>query len=241
VEKVTYEGWPNCYRLANGQSELIVTTDVGPRLIHFGFVDGCNEFATVADHLGQSDGPDWRIYGGHRLWHAPEAQPRTYYPDNIPVKIDSHGGFTRLIQPVETTTGLQKEMDITLADNRAEVTVTHRLRNHNMWPVALAPWALSVMAPGGTAVLPLPPRGSHGENLLPSTRLNLWAYTDMSDPRWVWGEKYILLRQEPGNARPQKVGGMVTEGWLAYVHDGRLCKNLRRSTRCHLSGREFKR
>ena len=40
VEKVEYKGWPNCYRVSNGEVELVVTSDVGPRVIRFGFVGG---------------------------------------------------------------------------------------------------------------------------------------------------------------------------------------------------------
>ena len=29
---------------------------------------------------GKTGGSEWHIYGGHRLWHAPEVMPRTYYP-----------------------------------------------------------------------------------------------------------------------------------------------------------------
>lgn len=222
MEYATYGGWPDCVRLANDQVELVVTTAVGPRIIHFGFIGGANEFAVVPEQLGQTGGSAWHIYGGHRLWHAPESQPRTYYPDNEPVMVESHNQFVRFIQPIEHTTGIQKELDICLAASGAQATVTHRLHNRNLWPVLCAPWALSVMATGGTAVLPLPPRGPHNNNLLPNTRLNLWAYTNMADPRWHWGEKYILLRQEPGNPVPQKVGARLTDGWLGYARDGRL-------------------
>ncbi len=222
METINYQGWPNCVRLANDTIELIITADIGPRIIHFGFVGGVNEFATVPEQLGQTGGSEWRIYGGHRLWHAPEAQPRTYYPDNAPVAVEAHEGFVRFVQAPEATTGLQKEMDITLAETGAQVTVLHRIRNQSLWAVELAPWALSVMAPGGTAVLPLPPRGSHGDNLLPNTQLILWAYTNMTDPRWHWGEKFVLLRQEPGNTIPQKVGALVRDGWVGYARDGRF-------------------
>ncbi|HSB78388.1 MAG TPA: hypothetical protein VLM91_06355 [Candidatus Methylomirabilis sp.] len=37
VTKIAYRGWPNCYQVSNGLVELVVTTDVGPRLIRFGF------------------------------------------------------------------------------------------------------------------------------------------------------------------------------------------------------------
>ena len=49
-----YRGWPNCYRLSNGLIDLIVTTDVGPRVIRFGFVGEENEFKEYDDDGGQA-------------------------------------------------------------------------------------------------------------------------------------------------------------------------------------------
>ncbi len=220
TEKINYGGWPNSYRLANNSSELILTTDVGPRIIRFGFVGGENVFAEFPSMLGKTGGSDWRIYGGHRLWHAPEIAPRSYQPDNEPVTLEQHDGFVRVIQPVEARTGIQKEMDVRLATDRPAAQITHRLRNCGLWPVDLAPWALSVMAPGGTCVFPIPPRGSHSENLLPTNVLTLWAYTDLSDPRWTLGRQYVLLRQDPQAATPQKIGAAVPDGWAGYVRGG---------------------
>ena len=222
LEKTEYRGWPNCYRLSNGVIDLIMTTDVGPRVIRFGFAGEENEFKEYDDAAGKKDGDEWRIYGGHRLWHAPEAKPRTYYPDNSRVALEQHGDLVRLVQPTEPTTGIQKEIDIRMAPADAQVEVTHRLCNTNLWAVELAPWALSVMAPGGTAIIPLPPRRSHQESLLPTNTIALWAYTDMTDPRWHWGRKYALLRQDPNLDTPQKAGVMVTDGWAAYARAGHV-------------------
>lgn len=224
-EKVGYAGWPNCYRLANDRVELVITADVGPRVIRFGFVDGPNMFANFDHELGQTGEAEWRNRGGHRLWAAPESHPRTYYPDNDPVTVEEHAGFVRFIPPVETANGIAKEIDFALDDDTGRVTVTHRIRNTGAWPVELAVWALSVMDEGGTAILPLPPRGSHTDNLLPVNTLTMWAYTNMADPRWTWGEKYVLLRQDAQAATPQKCGAMITNGWGAYAnHDALFVK-----------------
>jgi hypothetical protein len=222
MERIAYKGWKDCCRLANDRVELVVTTEVGPRIIRFGFIGRDNEFREFEATLGKTGGGEWRIYGGHRLWHAPEAEPRTYAPDNDPVEVEKHKHFTRFIQPVEASTGIQKELDVDLSETDAHVEIIHRLRNTNLWTVELAPWALSVMAPGGRAILPLPPRGPHPKHLLPTNTLTLWAYTDMSDPRWKWGERYILLRQDPRAAVPQKIGAMITDGWAAYARAGHL-------------------
>jgi hypothetical protein len=221
-EKVAFKGWENCYKLSNGTLELIITGDVGPRIIHLGLAGGENMFAEFEEMIGQTGGDQWLIFGGHRFWHAPELQPRTYYPDTNPVDVRYDGGVVHVVQPTEPTTGIQKELDITLDDSAAKVTVVHRLRNHNQWAVELAPWALSVMDAGGTAIVPVPPRGSHSENLLPTHTITFWAYTNMADPRWTWGEKYVLLRQDPAATVPQKAGYMVPNGWTAYANKGNL-------------------
>ena len=222
IDKTSYKGWRNCYRVSNGFVDLIVTTDVGPRIIRFGFVGEENEFKEYDGMVGETGGAEWRIYGGHRLWHAPEARPRSYYPDNVPVAWEEHAGFVHVVQPTETTTGIQKEIDIRLSAREAHVEVTHRLRNANLWAVELAPWALSVMAPGGRAIIPLPPRASHQESLLPTGVIALWAYTDMADQRWLWGRKHVMLSQDRAATTPQKAGFMVVDGWAAYAREGHL-------------------
>lgn len=222
MKQLPFLGWENCIQLSNSKIELIVTADVGPRVIHIGFVGDENHFATIQAQLGRTGGSEWNSYGGHRFWLAPEEQPRTYYPDNHPVMVEDHGSFVRFIAPVETTTRMQKTLDIALHPTEAKVTITHTVQNLNPWTVELAPWALSVMAPGGTAVIPLPPRGSHQGNLLPTGHLVTWAYTNMADPRWTWGEQYILLRQDPEATTPQKIGWNCVDGWMGYVRNGRF-------------------
>ena len=222
IEKVSYGGWDNCYRLSNGIVDLIITSEVGPRIIRYGFIDGANEFAEFEEQMGRTGDTEWNIYGGHRFWHAPESHPRTYEPDNAPIIIEELEGFIRTIQPTETTTGIQKMMDISLAPDSTHVRVVHRLKNHNVWAINLAPWALSVMDTGGKSIIPLPQKQAHGAVLLPANTLTLWAYTDMSDPRWTWGNRYITLQQDDTATTPQKVGARVPDQWIAYANRNRL-------------------
>jgi hypothetical protein len=79
------------------------------------------------------------------------------------------------------------------------VTVTHALANADLWEVELAPWALTIMRGGGTVIVPQEPKGTHADNLLPVRPMVLWAYTDLTDPRFSIGL---------GNR----------QGWAAYAH-----------------------
>jgi hypothetical protein len=44
----------------------------------------------------------------------------------------------------------------------------------------------------------------------------------MADPRWTWGDNYILLRQDPNASSPQKFGMSSSQGWAAYARHGHL-------------------
>lgn len=217
IDKTPYKGWPNCYRITNGEVELVVTSDIGPRVIRYGFPGGQNLFWEEAKSLGKTGSSEWQLIGGHRIWHAPEAMPRTYSPDNGPVEVKVEGSALRATQPVEPGTGIQKEIVVRLSESGSGVEVRHKLTNRNQWPVELAPWALSMMAPGGTGVSGFPPRGKHPEVLAPTHPLVMWAFTDFSDPRWKITKKYLILRQDPKNGDPQKAGFFHTNTWAAYL------------------------
>src|SRR5260370_20442348 len=71
VEETAYKGWPHCWRVTNGEVELIVTADVGPRIIRYGFVSGQNLFKEFPDQLGKTGEKGFQLRGGDRVWKAP--------------------------------------------------------------------------------------------------------------------------------------------------------------------------
>ena len=221
-ERVAYAGWNHCVKLSNGKIEMIATTDVGPRIIRLGFVGGQNLFHEYKESLGKTGGKEWENYGGHRLWHAPEAIPRTYWPDNDPVKTEWDGKTLRLIPPPETGNGIQKEIEVTMDPKENSVKLRHRIINLNPWEIELAVWSLSVMAQNGRAILPQEPFIPHEEYLLPARPVVLWHYTQMADPRWIWGSKYIQLKQDPAAKTKQKIGILNKQAWAAYYLNGDL-------------------
>ena len=222
AEIMNYRGWGKCYRLANSLVDLVVTAEVGPRIIRYGFLGHENEFKEIEEDMGKKGGDEWRMYGGHRLWHAPEAVPRTYVPDNSPVNVLEENGGLRIIQPIELTTGIQKEIEIYLDEYKSHARIVHRLRNAGLWQVELAVWCISMLEAGGTAIMPLPLRRPYPEDLLPNSSLVLWAYTDLTDSRYKFGKQYLLIRQEPDHRNPLKLGANVPDGWVAYARGGHL-------------------
>ncbi len=217
IEKIAYQGWPHCYRISNGEVELIVTSDIGPRIMRFSFIGGVNLFKEYEDQLGGANEPEWQLRGGHRIWAAPEDAKRTYATDNAPISVEVSGGVLKATSNIEADSGLEKQMEIHLAPTGTTVTVVHRLRNTLPWPIELAPWALTMMTPGGMGITGHPPRATHQEVLQPTHPLVLWAFTDLSDPRWKFTKKYLMLKQDPENKEPQKIGHFNPDTWGAYL------------------------
>lgn len=221
-EKREYCGWRESYWLSNGEVELVVPSEIGPRVVRYGFVGRQNVFHNFPHALGKSGEPQWQNRGGHRLWVAPEDPAISKALDNGPVEITAENLSLLVRQPVEPESGVEKQIEITLAPTGTRVSVHHRITNRNRWPVRFAPWALSVMRPGGTAITGLPPRFRHDERLLPTNPLVMWGYTDFSDPRWRFTRRFVLLRQDPGAQFPQKTGLFNENAWGAYSVNGDL-------------------
>lgn len=219
VTKTEFLGWPNCVKISNGIVELIVTTDVGPRIIHFGFVGGPNHMKVFDDQAGKVGSDEWMSYGGHRIWHSPEEKPRTYDEDNLPCewKKIENGIWTRSV--MDPWVQVEKEMDIVLDPSSTQVTINHRITNRNAWDIEYSVWCLTVMAPGGREIIP---QIVDGPELLPNRSLSLWTYSKMNDPRVSWLDKYILLDQDTQATTPFKVGLPVPDGWAAYANFGQL-------------------
>ncbi len=207
-----------CHALENEQLKLLVMRSAGPRILSFGFKNGDNLFAELPDVRIDDFGNDaFHFYGGHRLWHAPEEPRRTYLPDDFPVDIVAAENGLTVTQKTEAQTGLQKMIEIRLPGKSPQVIITHYLTNQGLWPVTCAPWAITQLKPGGTAILPQTRRDT---GVLPNRSLVLWPYTDMVNPNVRWGSNYILLDAELDS--PFKIGFPNPRGWLGYWWNGTL-------------------
>ncbi len=163
---------------------------------------------------------DFHFRGGHRLWHAPEAMPRTYAPDTGEMKITDLPNGVILETQTEPGTGIRKRIEIRLAADKPSATLTHTLINDGLWPVELAPWTITQFRLGGTAILPMPVGNVDAAGLLPNRQISLWPYTRLNDPRLSLRDDYVIFKADA--LPPFKLGYFNPHGWLAYWLDGIL-------------------
>ncbi len=217
VAKVAAFGWENCARLANDHAELIITLDVGPRILSYQAIGGSNVLRTFPAQLGKGGEASYQVRGGHRVWVSPENE-FTYAPDNGPVRFAIKEPDT-IVASAEVTDPrkIRKEMTVSLAAKGSTVRVEHRAVNEGPEPVTVGTWGLTVMAAGGWQIIPQPELVEHREgDFQPDRVIVPWRYTDLSDSRWKIGRRFWFLRPELG--RPAaKVGFAHRERWVAHV------------------------
>lgn len=231
MEITPYRGWSNNLRISNPNAELIITLDVGPRIISYRLPDGINALKNYDSMMGGTGEAEWQLRGGHRFWLAPEDLTRTYFPDNRPVRWEAIGErAARFTPPPEEQYGVQKEMEVRLGAKGTRIDITLRVSNIGSAPTELAPWGPTVMAPGGIEIIPLPPKKNHPghpknarspADYAPNQELILWPYFDFADTRWTFGARYIFLRQDV-NRGPTKIGLAHRMGWVGYLNSGVL-------------------
>jgi hypothetical protein len=231
IEEIAYNGWKNNLRLRGPKTELVITLDVGPRVIRYALHDGPNVFVELKEQIGGADETEWMIRGGHRFWTAPEAE-HSYDLDNKPVTWKKLGDdAVELTQAPSKEFGFQKTMIVELLPGDEEVVrVTHRLTAIGDQPLEVTPWALSVMEVGGMCVVPQPPadlhpsefpdgRATKPEEFLPNRAFVLWPFTDLTDGRYQFSEHFLRLYQRMG-LPATKLGLAFASGWIAYENKG---------------------
>jgi hypothetical protein len=224
IQQIEYLNFPNCLEISNAAARLVISTDFGPRILFYGLAGGENILGLHLDAKVETRLGEWRPYGGHRLWIAPENMPLAYAPDNEAVEYFIENDFSvRLFQPLENATRTQKEIIVSLSENGSGATIEHRITNYGKKRIEIAAWALTIMRAGGVAIVPNEDFRPYGaETLLPVRNLTLWSYTDLTDPRWRFEKNSIRLRVDENLPDAQKIGVLNRKGWAAYARENLL-------------------
>ena len=212
-----HANYGKCAVLRRGGVKVMVTLDIGPRIIWFGTeelnfmnedidrnVSKGGEFFDT--HYGK--GATWYLYGGHRVWKSPE-DLETYTPDNFPVEVaerECGGTFT-----CRVAKWLDYSLDLDLSED-GTLTVRNTVTNKSARRT-LAVWGLTVVRKGGTLVLPL---NAPVDDLNPVWNLVTWPYNDPADERLAVKDGYLTLRQTE-REDAIKIGTFAKKGEAYYV------------------------
>lgn len=204
--------------LANQFFRIECLAEAGPRVVRLIPARmGENLFAELPDASTTSPRGEYHFFGGHRLWRAPENPNRTYIPDDAGVQLKEMDNGIKLIGAEEPGTGLRKAMSIQMSSSQPYIIIRHKIENRGRSTVRLAPWAITMLRPNGTAILPQQTGSLDSDSVLPNRRLVLWPYSRWNDSRLRLGDQFITVRPD-GTTGPLKLGYFNPHGWLGYVY-----------------------
>jgi len=211
IDKVSYKGWKQAYRLTLGEAEMIVVTEIGPRVLSLS-VGGENLLFNDPDTLGAGQGDaEWHIYGGHRLWISPERE-QTYAPDNAPCEVAIEGETLLAKAPPERGTKLQSALRIA-ADGQCFV-VDHLVTNTGEFLQSGSVWALTCVVPAGKVCFPWGRPGPwHTKKILFWRNWSTHS-SDVTSRQWQMGPDLFVI--DP-TGEEGKVGTANYEGWMALA------------------------
>lgn len=208
--------------IEGGDLRLNLTQSVGPRVIALQVNGDRNLFAELPDETLECPGVgDYHLYGGHRLWYAPEIPSRTYLPDDEKVEIQEVENGIKAIQSPEPGTGIQKSIELAFGSRPSEVVVEHTIRNGGREPIECAPWAITQLKSGGVAFLPQFEGHINGNPYLPNRSLVIWPYTDIGSASLGISNSMVTVSSKIENGA-LKVGLPNPAGWIAYWIDQTL-------------------
>ena len=205
--------------IENEYFQVECLAEAGPRIVRLVPIwMGENLFAETPDLLRTTPAGEFHFHGGHRLSIAPETVAHSYVPDNNGLTIENKTNGVRLRGIVEGVTNIRKTMSIQLSPSGPFVLIKHALENLGSEPVKLAPWAITMMRPGGVGVLPQYFKVTDADGLQPNRRFALWPYSQWNDRRLRLGEEFVAIKA--GAPREGvKVGYFNPNGWMGYLFD----------------------
>lgn len=167
IEKTTFLDFDAIKIINEKNDELIVLTEIGPRIVSFRPQGKDNFFYVNEKELKkEAKGSDsWHMYGGTRFWISPESE-MTYAPDNVEAETVIANNTVTIISPVNKMTKLRKT--IYLEAKEKTFSITCELKNEGTHLFTAGLWVISCLQPSKLSEFYLP----WGEN-------STWNVKDM--------------------------------------------------------------
>jgi hypothetical protein len=187
--------------------KLGISQQYGPRISSLVFQDQPN---LMAELPGPKSLEEWAVYGGHRVWAAPEDPVLSYFPDNKAPVIERVSS-SRLKAWNEDASGIQRMIDLELLSGD-RCRVINSVTNLGETARQMASWGITSFAPGGLGIMPF---RLGGVSLTPDRNLKLWPYTDLNDVSVEEWHSCIKVDQTKVSQK-LKLGTLHRDAWLAY-------------------------
>lgn len=229
-KEIEFENFGKCLSISNEKIKLLITVDVGPRIIYFGLNDGSNilfndinrnyteNLDTIKDYYGE-DKIRYR-YGGHKMLTLPEIMPDSFYPDNNPLTYSITPNGAVFFQEKQEKNDILISLEVILNNHSNDVMLVHTLKNTAKIEQEIGISASSDMSPNG--ILIIPQNKSFKSELLPNRSFAFWPYSKTNDKRLYLGNDFITIKHDKNNKDKFKFGLNNYSNWAAYINNGNI-------------------
>ena len=191
-EKQT-EKWGKVLWVTTDYAEVGIALNFGIRVVHLSCPGMENLFyeqpADLSDGNATPDG--WKLYGGHRMWMAPEGE-WSYYPDNDPVTYTVSENMVLVEQKTDPWTGQKKLLKLNL--RKDSIDLENIFINDTDKQMEGGSWGVNSMAPG---VAKIDFAGTDPGDFTPRRVISLWADTNVHDPRLKFEKNSLTATHMP--------------------------------------------
>jgi hypothetical protein len=171
--------WGKVLWLQSAGVEIGVALDFGIRIVHLSCEGMENLYYVQPNDLSDNfTKGDWRVYGGHRLWMAPECEESYCPSENAPIRYTVLPNGVELEQDTEPLLQISKRLTITFLEDGG-VALDQKIINCSDKTITGASWGVNTLDGGGQARIAF--TGQRGYN--PQRVVSLWGLTNLHDPR----------------------------------------------------------
>lgn len=209
------EQWGDVLWLEHGEIQIGVALEFGIRIVHLSLKGMENLYYVQPNDLSDNfTKGDWRVYGGHRLWMAPECL-ESYCPDNNPVHYEIGGNTAFIRQDVDPWLHIEKHINIIFLED-GSVQLTQIIVNCSDKPITCASWGVNTLDGGGVATINF--AGERGFN--PKRVVSLWGLTNLHDPRIQFQSDCVTATHMADVPEYFKIGLYVNPGKVVLQNKG---------------------
>ena len=208
--------WGKVLWLQNAGIEIGVALEFGIRIVHLSCEGMENLYYVQPNDLSDNfTSGDWRVYGGHRLWMAPESE-KSYCPsENAPIHYTVLENGAELVQDTEPLLQIGKKLTITFQEDGG-VALDHEITNRSSETITGASWGVNTLDGGGVAKINF--NGERGYN--PKRVVSLWGLTNLHDPRVKFEKDSVTATHMAEITDYFKIGLYVTPGEAVLTNKG---------------------